>query len=140
VTIRRGASEDGSFVGEFDVRLGKMSAYVRMGTTEKWMTEVLVSRSASEMIWKFHPEIICWHKQALKYSCRLKGNQGELLATYHAPNYHARNSAVHRQYNHSLQVYPDGQALFDDILISVLILQRKHFFTNVVAPLKAGSR
>ncbi|TCD60693.1 hypothetical protein EIP91_009660 [Steccherinum ochraceum] len=125
-TIRRGGSENGQFVAEFNLKGDQKGASVRMGTyEEQWIGEVFKPRNGNHQKWRYndHTPALYWDKRIHVKSCSLTANNGEIIARFAPPNYNVRNIGTQVS---KLEVRPAGQdqVLCDHILVSALILER----------------
>jgi len=128
-TIRRGGSEDGVYVGEFDLRGNSRSAVVRLGAVEKWLTDVLIPgahkhKGVSE--WKWRQDLshkLYWVRDGTVLLCKLGAVSGVLLARFQPPNYVNRKlgAAVCK-----LEVSSNiAHEYIDEIFVCALILERR---------------
>ncbi|THH14832.1 hypothetical protein EW146_g5557 [Bondarzewia mesenterica] len=108
--IRRGASDNGQYVGEFEMGVSERRDTVSIGQQKKWIDRVLTRQGS----------VNCYKGE------RPSTSQDTLLAKFTPPDYiepgqpRTASDRLGR-----LQVMPAGQQLFDMILLTMLILERK---------------
>ncbi|ETW77313.1 hypothetical protein HETIRDRAFT_421455 [Heterobasidion irregulare TC 32-1] len=150
--VRKGATENGQCVGEFEMGLSERRSTVTIGQYETFLSSVL-SRTGSHLNGEYHWRNLDLH---LYWDCRGRLfkvraptllalnlvfsvlNSSPLqcfmindvtkaraaLAIYESPGLHdLRREGI--DLVHCLEVTPDGQEHFDLILLSVLIIERK---------------
>ncbi|KAL4243344.1 hypothetical protein ABKN59_011532 [Abortiporus biennis] len=126
-TIRRGATEDGSIVGEFEIGVSHPRAIVTFGNYSTRMSSILTKRSNEERVWRWkHTNI------DLRWDCKSVLDDGSSMCVCYDSRKHQVASFVPPPPNASpplpeatLTVFPDGHDMFDDILISALVIERK---------------
>lgn len=124
-TIHRGGTENGEFVAEFEHGIAQAPATIYMKGVERTLWSVLtkngphsrgvwtwIRSSGSPLIWDCEWEV---KKVTL-------GNRPGVLAKFApAPSCRKKNKPAKVA---QLEVHPDGQQFFDDILISALAIER----------------
>ncbi|KZT07049.1 uncharacterized protein LAESUDRAFT_725396 [Laetiporus sulphureus 93-53] len=133
-TIRRGGSPYGEVVGSFEMGIATKKSAVTMAGRERLMDVVLnkAGNKANRVWqWKWHNNRelhLSWHCDSPVKYCYLAAQAGtpnaSLLASFTPQPLAPRADGLPSPPS-SLKVFPDGQWLFDDIVISTLILERK---------------
>ncbi|OBZ65618.1 hypothetical protein A0H81_14425 [Grifola frondosa] len=142
--IRRGSNEDGDLIGSFEMGISEKKPTVKMGDRERVLDIVLFragSKSDRAWHWRWHSDIrqhLCWRYDSPVKYCYLRtqsGNpSGPILAAYTPPPLVPRADGFASP-PASLKLYPEGQELFDHILVSALVIERKRL-TPSAATLK----
>jgi len=126
-TVRRGSNPDGEFVGEFELGVKHRRAIVTIGTHATRMTNVLQTD-------RRHPKLFRWKYEAidLRWDCRNTLDDGSPMCICSDAASHQLASFVPPPIEASpplpeatLTVFPDGHRLFDHILLSALVVERK---------------
>ncbi|KAH8103143.1 hypothetical protein BXZ70DRAFT_774716 [Cristinia sonorae] len=146
--IRRGDSENGKYVGQFEMGVSVKKSTIIMDGKEKLTDAVFVTSKdrykrriflwtwlndeSRHLSWSFEgPVKYCYLRS-------LQNAQSPMLATYTpcplTPRADARPSPPT-----VLKVYPAGQDLFDHIIMSVLIMERKRLTPGNAASLMSWS-
>ncbi|KAI1784170.1 hypothetical protein LXA43DRAFT_976810 [Ganoderma leucocontextum] len=126
-TIRRGSDEQGEVVGEFEVAVMHSRAIMKMGNHSTRMSNVLKKdgHSSRKFLWTYgHVE--------LRWDCRTTLEDGspmcictdrgsQQVASFVPPPLEASPPLPAA----TLTVFPDGHELFDHILMSALVVERK---------------
>ncbi|TCD69542.1 hypothetical protein EIP91_007166 [Steccherinum ochraceum] len=157
--IRRGDSEAGQYVGQFEMGISVKRSSIIMDGKEKLTDAVLVkgkeksnvgplsatptSRRLTSgqrtFLWKWHNDEarhLSWSYEGPVKYCHLRsqgGAQPPMLATYTPPPLTPRADGRPAPPT-TLKVFPAGQELFDHILVSALIIERKR-----LTPISANS-
>ncbi|CCM04768.1 uncharacterized protein FIBRA_06959 [Fibroporia radiculosa] len=133
-TICRGKTSEGEPVASFEMGIAAKKSTVTRDGREKLM-DVVLSRSGSKSepiwVWKWHsdPSLhLSWHCDSPVRYCYLSSQKhtssATLLASYTPVAMSPRADGLPSPLP-SLKLFPEGQRLFDDIVISALILERK---------------
>ncbi|KAJ7043298.1 hypothetical protein C8F04DRAFT_1074358 [Mycena alexandri] len=130
-TVHRGASESGPYVGEFEMGISTIPSTVTMGDCQKTLKEAI--RIDNRIMWTWHfkddlSQHLRWelnNRNTGLFDCFLARDQRpappELkVAQFRGAPLNHKGTA--RTPPTILRINPKGQALFDDILLSVLIL------------------
>nr|GAT55470.1 predicted protein [Mycena chlorophos] len=123
-TVRKGATDSAPIVAEFDMGISTLPGTVSMGGITKFLKEVLIEREWTKFHWKFRQDArqhIYWERTTNEpglYHCFVNGIK---LASYQGATVKRRPKAS------PLTVHPKGQPYFDDIVVSLLILERRRF-------------
>lgn len=128
-TIRKGTSESGELVGEFEMGLtSKLKPpTVCVRGQEALLRDILddSKRDVASIFWKGQSGHLFWDDNSITKKCYRTEHcrPFELLAEFSVPNglRWLGDPAECTQ----LRIYPEGQEHFDDILISILVLERK---------------
>ncbi|KAI0090099.1 hypothetical protein BDY19DRAFT_992336 [Irpex rosettiformis] len=132
-TVSRGDTEFGEEVGHFEMGISIRKPTVVFGGLEKIIDSVLVrggSRGARTWQWKFSSDSskhLSWTIDSPVKYCYLGTKplkDATMLATFTPPSLAPRADGRPSP-PASLKVYPDGHRLFDHIVISALILERR---------------
>jgi len=132
-TIHRGATENGQFVGDFEMGISKIPATVSFRGKETKIKDILKKSwvLADSGVWRWRcpgkEKTLIWHWQSVPLSatCKVQARKGPaVIVAKFMPA-----SRLRREGNpvdlSRLEILPEGQEDFDDILISVLIVQRE---------------
>ncbi|KAF9448930.1 hypothetical protein P691DRAFT_704052 [Macrolepiota fuliginosa MF-IS2] len=134
-TVRRGGGSDGDVIGDFMMKAGcsALEETVFFKKSECHIFKKLVAiTKKDEFQWRLHDSndgslLWKWDKQ---WTCRhvpernvTKNKNYELLAQFHPPS--AMRTPANTAKAARMTVYPPGQKFFDEIVMSVLILERK---------------
>ncbi|CAL1698874.1 unnamed protein product [Somion occarium] len=145
--IRRGDSEAGDFVGQFEMGISVKKSTIMIGGKEK-VTDAVLSKNQHKAVrtwlWRWHNDEnthLSWtYDSPVKY-CYRRAKPGSpeppLLASYTPPPLVPRDGRPSPA--PSLKVYPDGQPLFDHILVSALVIERKRLTPSSAGPLMSWS-
>ncbi|KAI0353886.1 hypothetical protein OH77DRAFT_556813 [Trametes cingulata] len=126
-TVRRGIDEDGELVGEFELAVMHSRAIVKMGNHATRMPNVLKKdgHSPRKFLWQYGDVEIRW-------DCRTTLDDGSPMCICWDTRSHQIASFVPPPLDASpplpaatLTVFPDGHELFDHILLSALVVERK---------------
>lgn len=128
--VRKGATENGQCVGEFEMGLSERRSTVTIGQYETFLSSVL-SRTGSHLNGEYHWRNLdlhlYWDCRGRLFKCFLINDVTKAraaLAIYESPGLHdLRREGI--DLVHRLEVMPDGQEHFDLILLSALIVERK---------------
>ncbi|KAH8097035.1 hypothetical protein BXZ70DRAFT_944003 [Cristinia sonorae] len=126
-TIRRGGSENGKFVGEFNLKGGQNGASVRMGSgPERWLAEVWNQQSHTYSKWKYDDQspLLLWERKTIVKSCHLYDKNTESICRFAVPNYALRNSAV-QVAKLELKTVAQDPDICDHIILSALLMERQ---------------
>ncbi|KAL4247569.1 hypothetical protein ABKN59_007741 [Abortiporus biennis] len=133
--VHRGDSEAGDLVGQFEMGVSVKKSTVTIDGREKLTDSVLFKgkgRSDRMWQWRWYNDDnmhLSWSFDSQVKQCYLKhkgpGTQEPpLLASYTPPPLTPRADGKPAPLA-TMKIYPEGQALFDQILISALIIERK---------------
>ncbi|KAJ6547166.1 hypothetical protein B0H19DRAFT_1164287 [Mycena capillaripes] len=134
-TIHKGASDSGPHVGEFEMGISTIPGTVAMGNCQKKIKDaVRVERTRSRWTWQFRDDPsqhLRWELNNFStgiFNCFLASDSWPAsthlkIAQFKGAPFHQKG--VERTPPSMLRIYPQGQASFDDILVSVLIFERK---------------
>ncbi|KAF7311645.1 hypothetical protein MKEN_01067800 [Mycena kentingensis (nom. inval.)] len=124
-TIRRGGTSNGPKVGEFEMGISSLPGIVTINGVIKFISEVVVEGEWGKHTWKFDSQDtskhIFWNRSPADlglYNCYLDRQYKVKIAQYQGHTFKRRPAET------TLRVYPEGQKHFDDIVISILILER----------------
>lgn len=126
-TVHRGSDSTGEFVGEFELGITHPRATVTIGSYTTRLKNVLVNepKSPRQFTWG-HEDI------RLRWDCRTTLDDGSSMCICSNSSSHQIASFVPPPLDASpplpdatLTVFPDGHRLFDHILLSALIIERK---------------
>ncbi|TFK39473.1 hypothetical protein BDQ12DRAFT_734834 [Crucibulum laeve] len=131
-TIRRGGTEYGDFVGDFEMGITSMPGTVFIAGEERQISQVLLKAGIQHAaIWTWKPRfdskrILQWDTRSPIFTCHLGNSpkRTEPVAMFY-PQTLLRNSRTSSGTTKKLKVMPEGQEHFDDILMSLLIIERK---------------
>ncbi|KAF5362486.1 hypothetical protein D9756_002712 [Leucocoprinus leucothites] len=141
-TVRRGGQEDGQFVGDFEMGAGNVSASMKPPTICLRGREISMKLSINveptgkaKNRWAWIPPrpnptlqdlpVFCWNfsKKHGPFKCESRDGNQTLLATFIPPvRSQQRDGPAELP---ALEVTPAGHRLFDDILFSLLIIERQ---------------
>ncbi|TCD64080.1 hypothetical protein EIP91_004552 [Steccherinum ochraceum] len=128
-TIRRGGSEHGQFVGEFNLKGRRGAASLRIGSkNQRFLNEVFVDKNyaTNSKFYKLQYDdqspVLFWNREDRTVCLN---SRSEVIATYTPPNYHSKKAALQSA---KLVIKPAGRQpdLCDQIVILVLITERLH--------------
>ncbi|KAK0192690.1 hypothetical protein F5146DRAFT_1136515 [Armillaria mellea] len=128
-TVRKGALESGELVGEFEMGLtSKLKpSTVCVRGQEALLRDILddSKRDVASILWKGQSGHLFWDDNSITKKCYRTEHcrPFELLAQFSVPN-RLRQLGDPAECT-QLRIYPEGQEHFDDILISILVLERK---------------
>ncbi|KAI0918337.1 hypothetical protein AcV5_002348 [Taiwanofungus camphoratus] len=149
-TIQRGGSRDGELVGSFEMGISTRKNTVTVDGREKLMDLVLCHAGSKSNVrslgrvwqWRWHNDDslhLSWHSDSPVRYCYLSSQTGTpnatLLASY-TPVPLSPRADGQPSPPASLKLFPEGRRLFDDILISALIIERKRLTPDSRAALK----
>ncbi|KAK0497337.1 hypothetical protein EDD18DRAFT_150514 [Armillaria luteobubalina] len=124
--IRRGATEDGPYVGEFDSGISSKDATVYMGGIETPLSTRLYKRgrsSAGTWYWTGPKHKLAWNCETTPRICHSVTHQNTVYAKFNLGKRLRRANTPPKLY--TLQLMPEGQPFFDDILISALLIEQQ---------------
>ncbi|KAI0948039.1 hypothetical protein AcW1_009649 [Taiwanofungus camphoratus] len=126
-TVRRGADIDGEFVGEFELGIMHNRATVKIGNYSTRLPNILSSNPRSPRQFKWRYENI-----DLRWDCRTTLDDGSPMCICSDPSSRQLASLIPPPVDASpplpeatLTVFPDGHRVFDQILLSALVIERK---------------
>ncbi|CDO71062.1 hypothetical protein BN946_scf184844.g66 [Trametes cinnabarina] len=133
-TVRRGIDEDGEFVGEFELAVMHSRAIVKLGNHSTRMSNILKKDGYSPVLPK--RKFLWQHGDVeLRWDCRTTLDDGSpmcIVSTCSDNRSHQIASFVPPPLDASpplpaatLTIFPDGHELFDHILLSALVVERK---------------
>ncbi|TBU56731.1 hypothetical protein BD310DRAFT_823118 [Dichomitus squalens] len=126
-TVRRGMDEQGELIGEFELAVMHSRAILKMGNHSTRMSNVLKKdgHSSRKFVWVYGDVELRW-------DCRTTLEDGSPMCICTDRGSHQVASFVPPPLEASppppaatLTVFPDGHELFDHILISALVVERK---------------
>ncbi|KAM5543554.1 hypothetical protein V8D89_002805 [Ganoderma adspersum] len=126
-TVRRGMDEQGEVVGEFELAVMHSRAVLKMGNHSTRMSNVLKKdgHSSRKFLWTYGDVELRW-------DCRTTLEDGSPMCICTDRGSHQVASFVPPPLESSpplpaatLTVFPDGHELFDHILMSALVVERK---------------
>jgi len=125
-TIRR--STDGEFVGEFEMGISSEKATIRYGDRYCYMEEIfhkfrkVPSKLNDRWIWEYKDTKLQWDGTGDETAtrCYREGDKTKTNIAKLIPG-----SPINRQKGTVLEVYDNGRALMDHIVVSALIVERK---------------
>ncbi|TCD62790.1 hypothetical protein EIP91_006408 [Steccherinum ochraceum] len=128
-TIRRGGTSEGSYVGMFDLKGGKLRGVVRLGSRTRFLSDVITNIAR----WQFDPNSsnsprFFWDHRQLK--CSAGSGQGQL-----AKFIHVDDQVVHvEDFADGIEVQPAGQRqeMLDELILSLLIVMRQKIITTLL--------
>nr|GAT52946.1 predicted protein [Mycena chlorophos] len=126
--VRRGGTDSGPIVGEFEMDISTLPGTISVGDDTKFLRETIVdSERNSKFLWTFRADKrqhIHWERAVTDagflYTCFLVSPQVK-LAQYLGPTVKKRNRST------PLTVFPEGQRYLDDIVLSILVVERRRF-------------
>ncbi|KAJ7756792.1 hypothetical protein DFH07DRAFT_472266 [Mycena maculata] len=134
-TIHSGASDSGLFVGEFETGLSTIPGTVCLGDRQRQIKDVLRMQGHPRWMWRFGDDTtrhLRWEKLNLNnfstgvWNCFFASDRHPAPTQLKIAQFQGTPSTgTERTQPATLRVYPPGQALFDEILISVLLVERK---------------
>ncbi|KAJ7093129.1 hypothetical protein C8R44DRAFT_399036 [Mycena epipterygia] len=133
-TVHRGASDSGPYVGEFEMGISTIPATVCMGSSQKTIKDAIRVEHRTRWCWRFKEDPsqhIRWELNNFStglFNCFLASDRHPAstdlkIAQFRGAPYTQKGNE--RTPPSMLRIYPTGQALFDDILVSALIIERK---------------
>lgn len=129
-TVRRGGSEDGPIVGDFEMGISNKASTVFIRDKECTVHEALQPKTfkSDVLTWTLTNKELLWDitGDTKLYTCFSveKGVTGRVALARFLPNRSLRlPDARHR--TQMLEVTPAGQEFMDDIVLSVLIIERR---------------
>ncbi|TBU23870.1 hypothetical protein BD311DRAFT_767553 [Dichomitus squalens] len=126
-TVRRGMDEQGELIGEFELAVMHSRAILKMGNHSTRMSNVLKKdgHSSRKFVWVYGDVELRW-------DCRTTLEDGSPMCICTDRRSHQVASFVPPPLEASppppaatLTVFPDGHELFDHILMSALVVERK---------------
>ncbi|EJF56874.1 hypothetical protein DICSQDRAFT_70569 [Dichomitus squalens LYAD-421 SS1] len=126
-TVRRGMDEQGELIGEFELAVMHSRAILKMGNHSTRMSNVLKKdgHSSRKFVWVYGDVELRW-------DCRTTLEDGSPMCICTDRGSHQVASFVPPPLEASppppaatLTVFPDGHELFDHILLSALVIERK---------------
>ncbi|OSD05067.1 hypothetical protein PYCCODRAFT_1406436 [Trametes coccinea BRFM310] len=126
-TIRRGIDEDGEFVGEFELAVMQSRAIVKLGDHSTRMSNVLKKDGYSprKFLWQCGDVEIRWDCRTTlddgSPMCICSDGRSNQIASFVPPPLDASPPLPAA----TLTIFPDGHELFDHILLSALVVERK---------------
>jgi len=145
--IRRGDSEDGNYVGQFEMGISVKKSTIIIDGKEKLTDAVLIKskdKSNRTLLWKWsndESKHLSWsYEGPVKYCyLRVTGNaQPPMIATYTPPPLTPRADGRSAPPT-ILKIFPAGQEFFDHILVSALVIERKRLTPISANPLMSWS-
>ncbi|KAJ7184164.1 hypothetical protein C8R46DRAFT_1063103 [Mycena filopes] len=132
-TVHRGASDSGPLVGEFEMGISTAPSTVTMGNSQKTIRDAIRVENSQMWTWHFKNDAsfhIRWeltNRSTGLFDCYLSSDKRPAspalkIAQFRGAPLHQKGTA--RTPPTLLRVNPNGQVLFDDILLSILILER----------------
>ncbi|KAJ7105745.1 hypothetical protein C8R43DRAFT_1046167 [Mycena crocata] len=133
-TIHRGASESGPYVAQFEMGISTNPSTVCMEDCQKKIKDAIRSEHRSRWVWHFRDDPsqhIRWELNNLStglFNCFFASDSYPAstqlkIAQFKGVPLEQKGTA--RTAPSMLRIYPAGQALFDDILVSAMILERR---------------
>ncbi|KDR67611.1 hypothetical protein GALMADRAFT_231799 [Galerina marginata CBS 339.88] len=130
-TIRRGGSELGQYVAQFEMGISQGPSTVTIDGSQVLISSALSKRTGTRSagIWLWTPpdkaKGVLWNCRTVPFSCRSvidigSGSEESLLANFTPAGHDHGQASVAK-----LTVRPKGQHFFDDLLLSLLIIERK---------------
>ncbi|KAI0659923.1 hypothetical protein C8Q70DRAFT_982634 [Cubamyces menziesii] len=126
-TVRRGIDDDGDFVGEFELAVMHSRAFLKMGEHSTRMSSVLKKEGHSprKFFWEYGDVQLHWDCRTTLDDgsplCICSDRRGQQIASFVPPPLDASPPLPAA----TLTVFPDGHELFDHILLSALVVERK---------------
>ncbi|KAF7359418.1 hypothetical protein MSAN_01284400 [Mycena sanguinolenta] len=132
-TVHKGASNSGPYVGEFEMGISTIPGTVAIGDCQKRIRDV-VHHVHTRWTWTFRADRsqhIRWelpNSSTGIFNCFLASDPYPAsphlkIAQFKGASFNQKGTE--RTPPSMLRVYPTGQPLFDDILLSVLIIERR---------------
>jgi len=133
-TVHKGASDAGPYVGEFEMGISTIPGTVAMGDCQKKIKDVVRNDHRSRWTWRFRDDPsqhIRWELPNFStgiFNCFLASEAHPAsthlkIAQFRGAPYNQKGTE--RTPPSMLRIYPTGQTLFDDILMSALIFERR---------------
>ncbi|PBK99075.1 hypothetical protein ARMGADRAFT_1007695 [Armillaria gallica] len=135
--IHRGPTEDGPYVGEFESGISYKNATVYMGGVETPLSARLSKRgsfTAGRWNWTGPKHKLAWNCEITPRICHSVNNQNTVYARFNPSNKLRKANTPPELY--TLQIMPAGQAFFDDILISALLIEQQRLCPRVDPEMK----
>ncbi|KAJ7765506.1 hypothetical protein DFH07DRAFT_367658 [Mycena maculata] len=131
-TIHSGASDSGPVVGEFEMGISTIPGTVCLGDCQRQIKDVLRMQGHPRWVWHFGDDTtrhLRWELNNFRtgvWNCFLASDRHPAPTPLKIAQFKgAPYTGTERTQPATLRVYPLGQALFDEILISVLLVERK---------------
>ncbi|KAI8974837.1 hypothetical protein BD414DRAFT_423851 [Trametes punicea] len=126
-TVKRGFDEEGNLVGEFELAIMHSRAIVRIGNHSTRMSNILKKDGYSprKFLWQYGDIELRWDCRTTlddgSPMCICSDNRSHQIASFVPPPLDASPPLPAA----TLTVFPDGHELFDHILLSALVVERK---------------
>jgi len=132
-TIHRGGNNQGSVVGNFDLKGNKKAAIVHFGSEWRWLDDAL-SFSKHQHRWQFGSNVLYWSRSpasdstGIILSCKLiehSRSKDDIIAKFICPSDQLPRAGLYR----SCQLVVSrehGPFLLDEILLSAFIIESKY--------------